>query len=159
KWMEILGPFPERAPLRAKVISTHEEPDHTRKLVHYQVEPGVWTDAYLLVPKNLTATAPAAVVFHATSANHILQPVGLADKPTRHLALEMVRRGYVTLSPRCYIYGTADTSATTAPTIRAASSTTYKQAALDLLARRTEWTGMGKMLWDGMRAVDYLETL
>src|SRR5690606_37841589 len=115
QWLDILGPFPERSPLNTRVVSTHEEPDHIRKLLHYQVEPGIWTDAFLLIPKSLDAPAPAAVVFHGTTSNHILTPVGITDKPTRHLALAMVRRGYVTLSPRCFIFGTADTSATTAP--------------------------------------------
>jgi dienelactone hydrolase len=159
EWVRILGPFTQSAPLDAQVISIAKEPDHVRKLVRYQVEPGIFTDAYLLMPKNVTTSAPAAVVFHGTSSNHILQPVGLADAPTRHIALNLVRRGWITLSPRCFINGTADTAATTIPATPPRAFTDYASAAHGLLKRRPEWTGIGKMLNDGMRAVDYLATI
>lgn len=159
EWLTIVGPFPQRAPLNARIISVVQEADHTRTLLHYETEPGIVTDAFLLLPKQLNARAPAAVVFHSTSSNHILQPVGLADSKTRHLALHLVRRGYITLSPRCYIYGEADASATTCPQTPRRVGKHFTAAARELVARRPGWTGMGKMLWDGMRAVDYLATL
>jgi dienelactone hydrolase len=159
EWMQVLGPSPQRCPLAAQIVSTVNEPGHVRKLVRYQTEPGIVTDAYLLVPNNVFTSAPAAVVFHGTSSNHILQPVGLADAPTRHIALNLVRRGWITLSPRCFINGTADVTATTAPITPAQTFSDYTSAAHALLQRRPDWSGMGKMLNDGMRAVDYLATI
>ena len=159
EWRETLGTFPERPALNLQIVSTTTESDHIRKLVRYQTEKGVWTDAFLLVPPNAAFPTPAAVVFHGTSKNHILQPAGLADAPTRHLALHLVRRGYIAIAPRCFIYGEADESATTCPATPEKSFADYQKAAGSLLSRKPGWTGMGKMLWDGMRAVDVLESL
>lgn len=158
EWLDILGPFPPRPDLEAQVLRTEKELDHDRLLVTYQTEPGQWTDAYLLIPHRRAGRAPAAVVFHATTSRHILQPVGLATSSTRHLALHLVRRGFVTLSPRCFIYGPADSSPATGPAHPERGVRDYAAESEKLLQRAPGWTGMGKMLWDGMRAVDFLLT-
>jgi dienelactone hydrolase family protein len=144
QWQDILGPSPERVDLDAETLSTEHLSDHTRHLVRYQTEPGVFTEAYLLVPNDLEDPAPAAVVFHSTSDSTIRQPVGLADPPTRHLALWLVRRGYVTISPRCFIWSVEGMD--------------FTETAEALLESHPGWTGMGKMLWDGIRAIDFLES-
>lgn len=156
EWLDILGPFPSRPDLDAQVLRTEKEADHDRLLVTYQTEPGRRTDAYLLIPHRRARRAPAAVVFHATTSRHILQPVGLATSSTRHLALHLVRRGFVTLSPRCFIYGPADSSAAAGPAHPERGFKDYAAEGERLLQRAPGWSGMGKMLWDGMRAVDYL---
>lgn len=145
-WISVLGSFPERPPLDATVISEEKETGYTRYHVRYQTELSDYTEAFLLVPDAaIKSPAPAAVVFHATSGNHMYQPVGLADDPTRHLALYLTQRGFVTLSPRNYIYGFG-------------GGETIPDSTQRFLDVYPEWTGMGKMLWDGIRAVDYLET-
>ena len=42
---------------------------------------------------------PAILCLHQTTPNGKDSPVGLADRPTLHYALELAKRGYVTLSP------------------------------------------------------------
>ena len=157
EWLEMLGPFPEQTALEPEVLSHESDEDHERYLVQYTTEPGARVEAYLLVPKDLDAPAPAAVVFHSTSSNNILQPVGLADPPTRHLALYLTQRGYVTLSPRNYIFGYGE-EITMENLARERGANDWRAARAKLAENQPGLTGMGKMVWDGMRAVDYLES-
>src|SRR5947208_16175247 len=51
KWLAIMGELPrKKAPLKAQVLATEDLPDFTRQHVQYQIEDGVFTDAYLLTP-------------------------------------------------------------------------------------------------------------
>src|SRR5262245_51837755 len=63
EWLRILGTPPASVPLRAQIVSSTHERDHIRQLVRYQVESGIYADAYVLIPNNLTTSAPAAIVF------------------------------------------------------------------------------------------------
>lgn len=153
-WMEVLGPMPRvaSAPPEVEVLTTETQTDHVRHLVRYRTEPDDVAYAFLLVPRSMSGPAPGAVVFHGTSNSHIYQPAGLADAPTRHLGLQLVRRGYVVIAPRCFIFaGDGDTLTTTAR-----SADDWAQATARVKQRDSRRTGMGKMLWDGMRAVDVL---
>src|SRR5712664_980661 len=53
EWLAYLGDFPkERAPLAVETLASEELPEFTRQHVRYQIEDGVFTDGYLLTPKN-----------------------------------------------------------------------------------------------------------
>jgi hypothetical protein len=58
--------------------------------------------------------------------------------------LHLVGRGYITLSPECYILKDREGWA--------------KGQAAALASRRPGWTGMGKMTFDASRCIDFLET-
>src|SRR5438045_3183339 len=74
RWLLFLGPLPgKRAPLKTEVLEVEELPGFTRKHIRYQIEPGVTTDGYLLLPKGQTGKRPGVVVFHQTVATHAKQ--------------------------------------------------------------------------------------
>jgi hypothetical protein len=82
-------------------------------------------------------------VFHQTTRDTLKEPVGLGAKPDLALALHLVRRGYIALSPECFIMKSAG-----------------PKAQADAIARRKPgWTGLGKMTFDASRCVDFLESL
>ena len=146
EWSAILGPFPERPPLDPQVLSTENLPDHTRILLRYPIEPGVDSEAYLLIPKNASGAArgrkPGMVVLHQTTDETIRQSVGISGREQMHIALHLVRRGYVCIAPRNFLWSD--------PTKEPA------QVTRELLARRPWKTGMARMLWDALRATDLL---
>ncbi|MFM8469868.1 MAG: alpha/beta hydrolase family protein [Limisphaerales bacterium] len=146
EWQAFLGAFPnEKAPLKAEVLSTETLSEFTRQLVKYQVEDGVFTDAYLLTPRNLSGKLPGIVVFHQTVKSHAQQAAGIdASVPELMHGVQLVKRGYVVICPRCYIFG---------------EGAGIAEWAKRELARRPAWTGMARMTWDGIRAADYLESL
>ena len=89
-----------------------------------------------------------AVVRKAQAAGLGLMQAGEIARemdPELALALHLVQRGYITLSPECYILKDPDGWA--------------KGQAAALAQRRPGWTGLGKMTWDASRCIDFLETV
>jgi dienelactone hydrolase len=145
-WLKQLGEPPAKPKsLSSRVESREIESDHIRELVSFASEDDDRIRAYLLVPKDLPAAAqrPAVVVFHPTTSDTFREPVGLGKRRDQAVALELVRRGYITLSPECFI-------------MKASGPRSQAQA---LAQRKPRWTGLGKMTFDASRCVDYLETV
>jgi dienelactone hydrolase len=146
-WEEILGPLPKaKAPLKTEAGATERLPDFTRQLVRYQVEENLFTDGYLLVPTAGRGRLPAVVVFHPTTPLQAKGVAGLAaDYPEeKWQGVQLVRRGYVVWCPRNYIE---------------TEGTNWAGNAARVLARHPDWTGMTRMVWDAIRAADFLESL
>jgi dienelactone hydrolase len=108
--LDLLGAMPPPAPLEAaveaRVALDGTEADHysvVREQVSYQVEPGERVGAYLFVPFRpgiRPGRRPAVLGLHQHAGQIELckcEPDGLAGNPEQHYALELARRGYVTL--------------------------------------------------------------
>ena len=146
EWLLRLGsPPPKPAKLDIRVEASAELPDHVRRLVSFQSEGNDRIQAYLLVPRGAKQQAPlpAVVVFHETTPDTFRQPIGLGSDQNLAIALHLVQRGYVTLSPQCYI-------------MKGGGPLAQSKV---LAKRRPGWTGLGKMTFDASRSVDYLETV
>jgi dienelactone hydrolase len=142
-WLAVLGqPQLKRPELQASIVATETLQDHIRYLVHFVSEDQDIIRAYLLVPKDLRPgeRRPAVVVFHPTVKDTFREPVGLGQRSENAFALFLTQRGYVTLSPECYIMK---------------GEGPRRQAEL-LMQRVAGWTGMGKMTYDASRCVDFL---
>jgi dienelactone hydrolase len=145
-WLQRLGEPPAKPKtLNVEVAGRENEPDHVRQLVRFASEGDDRIRAYLLLPKNLQEgeQRPAVVVFHPTTKETLREPVGLGKRQEMALALQLVRRGYITLSPECFIM----------------KQDGARSQAEKLARRKPGWTGLGKMTFDASRCVDYLETL
>ena len=81
-----------------------------RQRVRYEVEPGCFTEAYLLKPAHPGPKRPAVAVFHSTVAYSIHQPAGVEGPPETAFGLKLARQGYVTLCPRNFLWPTMNTS-------------------------------------------------
>ena len=149
-WLAFLGQGPQRAPLKARVLDEENLGEVSRSLVSYQTEDDCRVEAYLLCPR-VSGPFPSAVVFHSTQADTIASPAGLAGEPAEHFGLALAQRGVITLSPRNFLWHYRDQSAL--------NGDGCEDISARLFERWPEWTGMGKMLWDGMRAMDYLLTV
>ncbi len=152
RWLEYLGHGPDVPPLQPEVHEEEDLGEVTRSLVSYQVEEGCRVEAYLMRPK-VEGPLPGVVVFHPTTNDTILQPAGLAPPPEKHFGLKLAQRGYVTLSPRNYLWAYMDLERRDDPAAERMNIVS------SLFERWPQWTGMGKMVWDGLRAVDYLLTV
>jgi pimeloyl-ACP methyl ester carboxylesterase len=142
-WEQIIGPLPsERVPLKPEELSRETLDGYTRILVRYHTDADFSNDAYILVPADGKPTHPGMVVLHPTTPRTINDPVGMSGRESVHNALHLVKRGYVCVVPRNYLW--------TFP------GKDYKQAADAILARMPWKTGMAKMTWDAIRATDLL---
>lgn len=147
RWNERLGSAPAKPQeLDVRVERTEKQDGYTRTLLSFAAEGDDRIRAYLLVPDNLESRdrRPAVVVFHETTHDTLRQPVGLGTKPERSYAVHLTKRGYITLSPECYILKEP--------------VGWVKGQAQALAKRRPGWTGLGKMTFDASRCIDFLET-
>lgn len=153
EWEAIMGAIPapaQRVPLATEVVSTEELADHTRVLLRYNVDRKTRVEAYLLVPKGAAAarSRPAMVCLHPTSKATIRTVVGLDGREQVHYALQLVRRGYVCIAPRNFLWEV--------------DGQTWQQAAARVTAPAPAtggggWkTGMARMTFDAIRATDAL---
>ena len=147
-----MGEGPELVPLEPKIIMSEDLGLVTRSLVSYQVEPGCRVYAYLIKPKD-EGPFPGVVAYHQTTHDTILEPAGLNRDREKQFGLRLAERGYVTLSPRNYLWDYRGRPGVK-PDFRDFTDLVEKA----LLARYPQWTGMGKMVWDGLRALDFLLT-
>ena len=147
-WEKIVKPLPisrDTVPT-VEVIEEDRIGDVIRQRIRYDVEPGIPTEAYLLKPVKIEGQLPGVVVFHSTVNHSIRQPAGIEGKPEKFYGLKLAQRGYVTLCPRNYLWPTND-------------KIEAKQEADRFHARMPHSTGMAKMLYDALVAVDLLVSL
>ncbi len=160
-WSSYLGAFDPTQRAETAIHwkeSIEQEAGLVRSRIEYETEPGQWTEAFILRPSKQEATQkfPAVVVFHSTVENSLYQPVGLSgpnaselvaeDELRKAFALHLARRGYVTLSPRNYLW----------PAGLGISAT---EEAAKFKQRQPQRKGMARMLLDSLRAVDLLSSL
>jgi predicted dienelactone hydrolase len=99
-----MGPLPnpkQPVSLDVQVVEEHQEDGYIRrKLAYHTDDPNKRVRAWLLLPTDKsTEKCPAVLCLQQTTPNGKNSPIGLSDRPTMHYALELARRGYVTLSP------------------------------------------------------------
>lgn len=154
-WLAALGiEIPShRAPLKTEILNTEELPTFTRQHLKYQIENGVYTDGYLLTPKNLKGKAPAIVVFHPTTPLQAKGVAGLAPEygEEKRQGLQLVERGYIVWCPRNFIFdkvpGLVD------------GIKLYVANVATMQKRDPKRTGMGRMVLEAVRAADFVESL
>ncbi len=149
QWLDFLGHFPkEKSELKVEWLEKEQLDGFVRQLVRYQVEPDVWVKAYLLRPVPASdqprAKLPAMVIFHQTTNETIRSPAGLDDRPELHMGVQLARRGYVAICPRCFIFPRGKD---------------FADRVREMQQLHPTWKGMARMTWDGIRAVDVLESL
>jgi len=137
-----LGPVPV-SPVALDIREIERTVDGVdRRKISYTVEPHERVNAYLTVPPG-DRPRPGIVVFHQTTEQGKDEAVGISGKPSLFFAADLARRGYVTLAPdsitageRIDAYGAFDTRG--------------------FYQRHPSWSAMGKMIYDGRRAVDVI---
>jgi pimeloyl-ACP methyl ester carboxylesterase len=152
----VLGAPPDPAPLQPEVLDISAGDGFRREHVKFQVSPGDWSYAYLLIPNNLRAAAPVIYCHHRHANNFKLgkaEIVGLAGEKSQAIGIELVNRGYIVFAPDAIGFGERRSPDSDGDTFDIAYS--YHQLALRLLRGETL---LKKVLWDVSRGIDYLET-
>ncbi|MGC9329988.1 MAG: alpha/beta fold hydrolase, partial [Candidatus Hinthialibacter sp.] len=114
--------------------------------IQYTAAPGEIVSAYLMYPETLQKTNPAIIVFHQTTEHGKEEPAGYHGRKTMHLGLELAGRGYIVLAPD---------SITAGERIDDGGSYDTRQ----FYRRHPNASALGKMIQDGRRAVDILQTI
>jgi dienelactone hydrolase len=143
-WRDFLGAIPApRAAPAFDVLESDERDGVLRRLLRYEAEPGLPVEGYLLEPLDAGKGRAGVVVLHSTVDHTIRQPAGLEGRADVQIGLHLARRGHVAFCPRCFL---------------------WQYGGPGQLGKAVEWlrgrhpgvTGMAKMLFDAVRAVDLL---
>ena len=128
--------------------------DVIREKVTYAVEPGERVPAYVFLPKLSGRLSRAVLCHHQHGGQYEVGkdgPAGLGSTPDQHYAIELARRGYVTIAPDALAFGERGDAK---GKLKAGN---YER--FEALHRLTEGKSLqGKYVWDARRALDYLET-
>lgn len=93
EWHSMMGAWPQLITNpTVKVLNTLQFEDHQRLHIKFRWTPNEWTDGYLLIPLG-KGPFPAVLTTYYEPETAIGQ-----GKPLRDFALQLVRRGFVTLS-------------------------------------------------------------
>lgn len=144
-WLDFLGTLKCEPPKPKLEVVAEDRPDGCiRQLVRYETEPGLSVEAYLLRPANVSGRCPGVVALHSTVNHTIRQPAGVEGKPEKAFGLQLARRGVVAFCPKNFLWVGAGS---------------YTDKVARFRKRHPGATGMAKMLWDAVRAVDVLASL
>jgi dienelactone hydrolase len=142
RWLEFLGPAPKQTVAPAiETISMDQQAGFTRRTVRWEVEPGAWLDAHLLVPSQPAPPGgyPAVLALHQTSNRTIDEIAGVGEAGDQARGVDLVRAGFVVFCPKNFLWQDAPS---------------YAAAVERLRARHPEMRGMHKMLFDARTSVD-----
>ena len=149
--VRLLGKTPARSALQPKILERIALQGFAREKVSYQVEPGQRVSAFLFLPEG-GPRRPAVLCIHQHNREFHLgksEPAGLSGNPEQYYALELAKRGYVTLAPDALCFEERQH-----PSLRGAD---YER--FEATRRLTEGSCLqAKMLGDLQRALDYLVT-
>ena len=149
--LAVLGPFPEKTPLRPRTLESVDCGSYVREKVEYCTELGEVVRAYLCLPRSRPPKTAAIFCHHQHDFNFALgksEVVGLAGDPDQSYAAELAERGYITFAPDAIAFEERNWSGGT-------FQAEYYELASRLVAGRTL---LAKVLHDASVGIDYLES-
>ena len=100
-----LGPSPKALPLEVEILEQTQLDGYTREKIIFNPDPFSSIPAYVLIPEGASAENPAPAVLcahgHGIGKDGA---VGIVDDYQKQYAVELAKRGFVTLAPdwRCF---------------------------------------------------------
>ena len=159
KWLretllDIVGPFPEKTSLNAKIIRTIEKDGYKIEHIIYESQPGFYVTSSMFLPAGLKkgSKAPAVIYCSGHSAEGYRSAVYL------HIIVNLVKKGFIVFAfdpvgqGERLEYFDPETGKSTIGGIANEHSYPGAQA---FIAGSSQ---ARYMIWDGIRAVDYLLT-
>jgi dienelactone hydrolase len=152
-WLDFLSPWEVAAAgNQHRLLAEEQATGCRRRLIRYATEFDEEVDAWLLLPADEAARPergwPGAVVFHSTTDQTIDEPAGTDPSDAVAIGTWLCKRGFVVLCPRCHLWNTTPAHRLDLP-----------GAVARLAARHPGAPGMRKLLHDGIRAVDILQSI
>lgn len=152
KFAKVLGSFPEKTPLRPQVTKKVDKANFTVEHIVYESQPGFYVTSSLYLPKGKRGKLPAIIY----CSGHA--PEGYRSDTYQHVIQNLVNKGFAVFAfdpvgqgERLeYPAEEAGKSHLGGPT----KEHSYPGAQAFISGRSQAWF----MIWDGIRAVDYLLT-
>jgi hypothetical protein len=150
---EITGPFPEKTALNARITGIVEKDGYRVENIIFESQPGFRVTSSLFIPDIAKAEKAPAVIY---CSGHTVE--GYRSPTYQHKIINLVKKGFIVFAfdpvgqgERLEYYDTeTGRSAVGGPTLEHS----YPGAQAFIAGRSLA----GYMIWDGIRAVDYLIT-
>ncbi len=149
--LDIIGPFPEKSPLNAKVTGIIEKDGYRVEHIVFESQPEFYVTGSLFIPNGLTRKLPAVIV---CSGHQVVSYRG----GSQHRILNFVKKGFIVFAfdpvgqgERIEYYDPATGSSIV-------GSSTREHSYPGAQAFITGSSQARHMIWDGIRSVDYLLT-
>lgn len=141
QWLEMLGlhPLPQRTDLQATVTGTLERGNYVVEKVHFQSLPGAYVIGNLYRPAKVSGKLPAVLYLCGHSK-------GKVNEPYQANPRWFAEHGYIALVLDPIQLGES----------QGLHHGTYREGRWDWQSRG--YSPIGTEVWNGMRALDYLET-
>jgi len=151
--LEIVGPFSEKTPLNARVTGVIEKDDFRVENIIFESQPGFHVTSSLFIPDIAEGEKAPAVIY---CSGHTLE--GYRNPTYQHKIINLVKRGFIVFAfdpvgqgERLEYYDPETGRSLVGGPTREHSY----PGAQAFIAGRSQ---AGYMIWDGIRAVDYLFT-
>jgi hypothetical protein len=152
--LDIAGPFPAKSPLNARVVKTIVKDDYRIEHIIYESQPRFYVTSSLYIPKSLKKNSKAPAVIYCSGHSEL----GYRSGVYQHVIINLVKKGFVVFAfdpvgqgERLEYYD-AQTGKSTAGGPTAEHSYPGTQAFISGSCQARY------MIWDGIRAVDFLLT-
>jgi len=152
--LEVVGPFPEKTPLNAHVIRIVDKGDYKVEHIVFESQPGFYVTSSLFIPKAIKGKTKAPAILYCSGHSN----EGYRSNVYQHVILNLVKKGFVVFAfdpvgqgERLEYYDSLTKKSTVGgPTIE--HSYPGAQAFVSGSSQSKY------MVWDGIRALDYLVT-
>ncbi len=149
---DIIGPFPEKTPLNAKILRTVEKDSYKVDHIIFESRPGYFVTSSMFIPKKLKGRSP--VIIHCSGHSATAYRV----ESFQHLIINLVKKGFIVFAidpigqgERIQYY---DPETKRSKLFWPTLEHSYPGSQIFLTGNSMA----GYMTWDGIRAVDYLLT-
>lgn len=151
--MDMVGPFPERTPLKATIIKVINKEDYKVENLVYESQPGFYVTASLFIPTKQKGKKMPAIIYCSGHSES-----GYRTSSYRHTILNLVKKGFIVFAfdpigqgERLQYYN------------QATGKSQYKYPSHEHSYTGAQLFMSGSslakyMIWDGIRAIDYLVT-
>jgi dienelactone hydrolase len=140
------GPLPERTPLNARVTGRIDRDNYTIEKILFESRPDYLISANLYLPKNFIGPRPA----HLNVIGHA--KIGKADERYQRMSIALVRKGFVVLT--IDQLGQGERQVEEYSTWGGAPGNAHQITGIKAFICGTHVFNI--MVWDAIRAVDYL---
>ncbi|MEI6050296.1 MAG: acetylxylan esterase [Bacteroidota bacterium] len=150
--LDIIGPFPEKTPLNAKITRIVEKDSFRVEHIVYESQPGFYVTSSMFIPKGLKKNSKSPVVIYCSGHSEN----GYRSDVYQHVILNLVKKGFIVFAfdpvgqgERLEYYDPK-----THKSIVGGPTTEHSYPGSQAFI-----TGSSQaryMIWDGIRAVDYL---
>ena len=152
--MEIIGPFPERTPLNAKITGTIEKENFRVEHIIFESQPGFYVTSSLYIPKGLPKKTKAPAIIYCSGHSE----EGYRSIVYQHVITNLVNKGFIVFAFDPVGQGERLEYFDPEKGKSLVGGPTNEHSYPGNQAFITGSSQAKHMIWDGIRAVDYLIT-